>query len=237
MSTENNSHKDLKKSEKKHLEQNIKTEDHPTEIETFKEKKDKDDNKANYKSPETTGKRKKDINDNFKEILQNIIDKISENKNYLLDLRSIIREKTDRDKYKDESILRMQKQINEYEKDLKISIKETLIKEILSFYITFLDFQKKFSKDENQNLIDEIDYLETELSNILFNNGINEIELIEGDELDRMQQRIKSKLLTDDTSRDKTIHKILKKGFVWNDKVIQKQEVEIYITNKEETNE
>lgn len=145
--------------------------------------------------------------------------------------------RNERDKYKDETINRISKENSDYQKDMLEKVKETLIKEILSFYNSFSIFQSKFSDSENQRLIKEIDDLEVELSNILFNNGIDEIEIIEGNELDRTYQKIKITIETGDIDKNNIVNKIYKKGFIWNDKVIQKQEVEIFTYKNESENE
>jgi len=146
---------------------------------------------------------------------------------FISSLKQDLEVRNERDKYKDEAIQRMSKQIASFEKGVFEIIKKELISEIISFYDLLLKFQEKFQTLENKEFQNEVDFLETELSNILFNNSIDEIDENIGEKFDRDIHRIKQKTETKDLEEDQKIIKILKKGFVWNEKVIRKQEVVI----------
>lgn len=133
--------------------------------------------------------------------------------------------RNERDKYKDEAIQRMSKQIADFEKGIFEKIKKELINEIISFYDLLLKFQEKFKSVENKELQNEIDFLETEISNILFNNSIDEIDESIGEDVNRDLHRIKKKVESNDKDKNQKILEVLKKGFIWNNKVIRKQEV------------
>ena len=127
-----------------------------------------------------------------------LIDKTNDSPNHLENLSNFVNTvkdelivRNERDKYKDETIQRMSKQIDIFEKGVFENIKKELILEIISFYDMFLNFQEKFNFIENSELQSEIDFLEMELNNIIFNNGIDEIEEITDVEIDRSNHRIK----------------------------------------------
>lgn len=149
-------------------------------------------------------------------------------------IKNDVEVRNERDKYKDEAIQRMSKQIADFEKGIFEKIKKELIYEIISFYDLLLNFQKKFKYIENKELQNEIDFLETEISNMLFNNSIDEIDENIGGYINRDFHRIKNKVETDDIEQNQKIQQILKKGFVWNDKVLRKQEVEITVFKEKE---
>ncbi|MBN4046958.1 nucleotide exchange factor GrpE [bacterium AH-315-P13] len=145
--------------------------------------------------------------------------------NFINTLQKDIEVRNERDKYKDEAIQRMSKQIADFEKGIFEKIKKELINEIISFYDLLSNFQRKFKSIENQELQNEIDFLETEISNMLFNNSIDEIDENIGGDINRDFHRIKKKVETDNIEENQKIKQIVKKGFIWNDKVIRKQEV------------
>lgn len=183
------------------------------------------------------------INDNVEEILPNPISEISnteirieEISEFISSIKSEVDVRNERDKYKDEAIQRMSKQIASFEKGVFETIKKELIFEVISFYDLLLKFQEKFQTLENKEFQNEVDFLETELSNILFNNSIDEIDENMGIEVDRDLHRIKQIIETNNLDDNQKIIKILKKGFIWNEKIIRKQEV-IIAEYKESTNE
>jgi len=153
--------------------------------------------------------------------------KIEEISEFINSIKNDIEVRNERDKYKDEAIQRMSKQIADFEKGIFEKIKKELINEIISFYDLLLNFQRKFKNIENKELQNEIDFLETEISNMLFNNSIDEIDENIGGDINRDFHRIKKKVETDDIKKNQKIQQILKKGFVWNEKVLRKQEVVI----------
>ena len=172
-----------------------------------------------------------------------LIDKTNDSPNHLENLSNFVNTvkdelivRNERDKYKDETIQRMSKQIDIFEKGVFKNIKKELILEIISFYDMFLNFQEKFNFIENSELQSEIDFLEMELNNIIFNNGIDEIEEITDVEIDRSNHRIKKVEPTNVLSQNNKIKSILKKGYLWNKKIIRKQEVVVY-KYKESENE
>lgn len=207
------------------MEENKKeeTENHSQEIELSLEKQTELDitekEVENIEPEPTTTEEVSETN-----ITEKKIEEISE---FINSIKNDIEVRNERDKYKDEAIQRMSKQIADFEKGIFEKIKKELINEIISFYDLLLNFQRKFKNIENKELQNEIDFLETEISNMLFNNSIDEIDENIGGDINRDFHRIKKKVETDDIKKNQKIQQILKKGFVWNEKVLRKQEVVI----------
>lgn len=155
-------------------------------------------------------------------ITEKRIEEISE---FINSIKNDVEVRNERDKYKDEAIQRMSNQIADFEKGIFEKIKKELINELISFYDVLLKFQEKFKSIENKELQNEIDFLETEISNMLFNNSIDEIDENIGGDINRDFHKIKKKIETDNIDENQKIKQILKKGFIWNDKVLRKQEV------------
>jgi molecular chaperone GrpE (heat shock protein) len=163
---------------------------------------------------------------------------IEEISKFINSIKNDVEVRNERDKYKDEAIQRMSKQIANFEKGIFEKIKKELINEIISFYDLLLNFQKKFKDLENKELQNEIDFLETEISNMLFNNSIDEIDEDIGGDINRDFHRVKKKVETTDIEKNQKILEILKKGYVWNEKILRKQDVVIAeFKEKEDINE
>ena len=88
-----------------------------------------------------------------------LIDKTNDSPNHLENLSNFVNTvkdelivRNERDKYKDETIQRMSKQIDIFEKGVFENIKKELILEIISFYDMFLNFQEKFNFIENSEI-------------------------------------------------------------------------------------
>ncbi len=136
--------------------------------------------------------------------------------------------RNERDKYKDEAIQRMSAQIADFEKGVFEKIKKGLINEVISFYDLLLTFREKFKALENKELQNEMGFLETEISNILFNNSVEEIEETLGQEVNRDFHKVKEKIETNEIKENRIINKVLKKGFVLNGMTLRKQEVVVF---------
>jgi len=178
--------------------------------------------------PKKTKKESDDkIKKDFYNFFQQIIESISENKSNILELLSIIKEKNERDKYKDEAIIRMQKRLEEYERDLLKSIKEAVIKDIILFYDSLTKFSKKFESGSfsNEEFNKEIKLLKDELLEILFAQNIELIDSNTKQQYDRNYQKVIGTEPTDNADENEIVYQINREGFIWNGNILRKQEV------------
>jgi molecular chaperone GrpE (heat shock protein) len=189
-----------------------------------------------------------DISDNQESIL-NTEENTKTNKNdsnqpllkeYLLSITSFLNKlekdlnlRNERDKYKDEAIQRMSKQIEEYEKGFVKKIKEPLIRDLIMLCDTIEKLHKKFCSSGNADLNHEIVLLKEEVDEILFASGVERIELSGNPEYDINHQKIVLKVPTNNPEENMRICKIVRDGYLWDKSLIRKQEITVYefITN------
>ena len=165
---------------------------------------------------------------------ENIIGELKQINEFISSIKEEILLRNERDKYKDEAIVRMSNQISDFEQDMFKKIKEGLLKEFISFYEKLLKVQAELKNLGNEKVDEELDYLVMEVDSLLFNNGVEEIELQPGVELNRSQQKIKTKIEVSDQSKDNEVKEVIKKGFKWSNdgNIIKKQEVIVYSSVK-----
>jgi|AntRauTorckE6833_2_1112554.scaffolds.fasta_scaffold06143_2 molecular chaperone GrpE (heat shock protein) len=161
--------------------------------------------------------------------------KILEVTDFINSVKENLELRNERDKYKDEAIQRMSKQISDYEKGFVEQIKSPLINDVILFYDSLLKFQNKFKDIDNSDLQNEIELLGFEVEEILFRNDIKEIEINIGETYNRDIHKVKSKVETKKDSENSTVNNVIKKGFRSGNKIIRKQEIIIneYIDNSE----
>lgn len=168
-----------------------------------------------------------EADDNEEERFQQIFESLSANKSLLSKLIELVEINNKRSQYKDEAILRMQKQIGEYEKGIIKSVKETLIRDIILFYDSLTGFYKKF-KDEAKSINDfEYEYklLEDELLDLLYCQNVERINLENNQKYDRTLQKVVRIEPTNNKNENELIIKKILDGFKWDEKILRKQEV------------
>ncbi|MFO8066368.1 MAG: nucleotide exchange factor GrpE [Bacteroidales bacterium] len=166
---------------------------------------------------------KKTENEIMSESIQESLDELNK---FAQAVKNDVNLRNERDKYKDEAIQRITRQLDAHEKGLIEHIKKSLIESVIRFYDSLNKFHKKFEYIKDNKLQDEINFLKSEIiDEILYNNDIDEIEEQNGVPFDRRIHLAKKVEYTTNKELDFTVSKVLKKGFVWNDKIIRKQEV------------
>lgn len=189
------------------------------------------DNKKTSKSSTLKSKKSQQESDKIKKdfhsFFQQIIELTSENKSTISELLSIVKEKNERDKYKDEAIIRMQKRLEEYEKDLFKSIKESLIKDFILFYDSLIKFSDKFGSGSftNEDFNKEVKLLIDESLEILFAQNIELIDYKANQKYDRNYQKVIRTEPTDNPEENEIVSQIIRDGFIWNGNILRKQEV------------
>ena len=129
----------------------------------------------------------------------------------------------EQNRFKDETINRLQKTVSEYEKGLILKIKEPLIWSLIFFKDSFEKFWEKF--EESSSLpVAEVDMLFEELDEIFYSNGLEKIKC-ESDFYDREKQIVRKKEMTSNPDEDRLVVKVLKTGYLLDGKLFRKEEI------------
>lgn len=163
--------------------------------------------------------------DNHSETAASMNDEITKITAFISKLENELNLRNERDKYKDEAIQRMTKQIETYEKGMIKEIKEPLIRDIILLYDSLEKFKKRFLKLENEDLNNEIDLLKDEVEEILYANSIEKIDLAAKEKYNREYHKVKDKVTSNNKEEHLTVKEILRHGFLKEGDVIRKQEI------------
>ena len=142
----------------------------------------------------------------------------------------------EQNRFKDETINRLQKTVSEYEKGLVSKIKEPLIWSIIFFKDSFEKFKEKFEEASNV-IVSEINMLDEELDEILYSHGLEKIHS-DSEFYDREKQIVRKKEVTENPEEDRLIVKVLKHGYLLDGKLLRKEEIMVKVFEQaSQTNE
>jgi len=171
-----------------------------------------------------------EANDPLTQIFDSLIhlgDELKNSSEFYKLLEKQLIERHERDKYKDESIARMQKCIDEHQKGLVRSIKEPLIREMMDLHDSMTRLSAKLSTSETSSdeFQKEIGLLLTELDVILNYQGVELIDLHDARKVDHHLQKVVDTEPVEEEGMDGDIVSLRRNGFSWEDKILRKQEV------------
>jgi molecular chaperone GrpE len=151
--------------------------------------------------------------------------------NELSSFKELIKDHLDRqieqNRFKDETINRLQKTVSEYEKGLVSKIKEPLIWSLLFFKDSFEKFKEKF-EEASTIIVSEINMLDEELDEILYSHGLEKI-YSESDFYEREKQIVRKKVITEKPEEDRLVVKVLKHGYLLDGKLLRKEEIMVKV--------
>lgn len=148
-------------------------------------------------------------------------------------IKDDLQKQQEQNKYKDETINRLQKVVYDYEQGFVKKIKEPLIKDLILFKDSFDKFKEMFQL-ASKPIVEEIDFLEVELSEIMYSHGVEALHN-ENELYDRNVQIVKKKEECNSPELDGTVNRILKKGYTLDGEILRKEEIaiNIYQENKQ----
>lgn len=144
----------------------------------------------------------------------------------LLTLKEDLAVRSERDKIKDETILRLTSRMDDLERGREDEIRIDLIKSIIVFYDSLERFQKKYAIIDNEAFQKDLEFLKSEIIDVLlFNNHVEPIENDQTGAFNGNLQVAKGIFEVDKPELDNNVFSIEKTGFRYKDKIIRKQEV------------
>lgn len=181
-----------------------------------------------------------DENLNSEEVITDTLPKVGEPDFIIQEIKLLhsiisqnLEKQIEQNRFKDETIDRLQKIVNEYEKGFINKIREPLLMDIIFFKDSFDKFKEKF-EEAAEYLVKEISMLDEELEEVLFAHGIKVIQA-DIDFYDREIQIVKKKIPTTSAEDDRRITKILKRGYQIDDKILRKEEVAVFVFEENPT--
>ncbi|MCK4761653.1 MAG: nucleotide exchange factor GrpE [Candidatus Aminicenantes bacterium] len=148
-------------------------------------------------------------------------------------LQAEFKSKLKYDQYKEKIIDDLHKEVQGYKNDLIKNLLKPLIMDIIH---TIDDTTKLVnnhrSKDTTEldplKLIKQMEDISSDLDEILFRQGLESFNC-EQEEFDPGKQKIIKTETTGDQSKDKTISKRVHKGYMWDEKMLRREMVNVYV--------
>jgi len=137
------------------------------------------------------------------------------------------------DAHKDKVIDRLHDELQEYKQDL---LKKHLLTVILDVIKIADDIRKWLhhfralepAQRDPLKLFRYLEAIPTDLEDVFYWHGVKPFASTEG-AFDPTRQRVVKKVSTTDPSKDKTIARSLRPGYIWDDKVIRQEMVAVYV--------
>jgi molecular chaperone GrpE (heat shock protein) len=137
------------------------------------------------------------------------------------------------DAHKDKVIDRLHDELQEYKQDL---LKKHLLTVILDVIKIADDIRKWLhhfralepAQRDPLKLFRYLEAIPTDLEDVFYWHGVKPFASTEG-AFDPARQRVAKKVPTTDPSKDKTVARSLRPGYIWDDKVIRQEMVAVYV--------
>jgi molecular chaperone GrpE (heat shock protein) len=142
----------------------------------------------------------------------------------LVEIKEILIKRLDLDEFKDKAINRMSEQIEKFEQDILLKIKEGVLKDIITIYDSVDRLSRRSFEQSCISINQELDVLKEEIESILYRNDIELIPLTAENKFDKeIHKAIKREVIYDESSHECVT--IIRQGFSYKEKVIRKHEV------------
>ncbi|AAK78451.1 molecular chaperone GrpE [Clostridium acetobutylicum] len=172
-------------------------------------------------------------------VLEELVKKIEEKtEEFALGVEKLTEEfesKVKYDKHKDEIIDNLHEELQSYRND----IIGKMIKPLITDIIYTIDNNNKTCealKDKDgteftkEKVLQIVGGLSEDLEDMLYRQGVEDFTF-SFPEFDPKKQKVVKTVETDDKNKDRTVSKSIKKGYIWDGKVIRHELVEVYVYN------
>lgn len=142
------------------------------------------------------------------------------------DLSGLVAQRGEFDQFRDEAIQRMSRQLEAHERGMMRKIKETLLKDIIGFYDTLENMQRRFERTDDRDSVNrDIELLKDQVTEILYRNDVTRIDFDENPFYNRETQIVVRKETTGEETEHNRLAGCIRQGFLFEDKLLRKQEV------------
>jgi len=164
---------------------------------------------------------------------------LEEIKELLADLNARFESKIKYDTHKEEIIDRLHSENQSFKNDLYKKLLLPIINDLIFLLDDYSSLHKRYSEmDINEidtaKLLKQLGSIPDDIETILYKNGIDTYT-VESEKIDTARQKILKTVPTPDQEKDKTLYEVLKKGFIWEGRIIRMENISCY--KYEKTNE
>ncbi len=145
------------------------------------------------------------------------------------------------DRQRDETVLSLHKKLEQFEREAVRLAKEALLRDLLLFYDSLLKLEEQSCSGAlpAETFAQEISWLRAELLEIFSTHKMARLDLPGNGKYDSRLQKAVRVENTNDNAEHETVARLVRDGFVWEERVLRKQEVVvkkfIYISGRNES--
>ncbi|MHC1685764.1 MAG: nucleotide exchange factor GrpE [Clostridiaceae bacterium] len=176
---------------------------------------------------------KLDLNDITSEIENILDDRIENIKEKIHELKKEFQGKIKYDSKKDSMIDELHKELREYKDNLILNSIKPLILDLISIKESHEKIIENLILKENEELdlfkiMKTFEGFPAEIEDALYRQGIDSYSS-EGEVFDAKRHKVIKTVETYDKEKDKKICKSTRKGYIWDEKIIKKEFVQVYV--------
>ncbi|HZW68194.1 MAG TPA: nucleotide exchange factor GrpE [Pseudogracilibacillus sp.] len=166
-------------------------------------------------------------------------EKIDNLQNELLSLKEMqekitedFNEKLKYDDHKEQLIDQLHKELQEYKADVLKSTITPIVNDLImvsdNIHKLVGNYRSTEEALDGEEILAHLESVTLDIDNVLFRQGIEPYQCL-GEKIEPLKQTISKTVKTSDESEVKKIAERLRKGYEWDDKIIRKEHVSVYV--------
>ena len=166
------------------------------------------------------------------ELLENIqaqLEKIEQTQN---DILASFDQKLKYDNHKEQIIDNLHRELQEYKEDLIKSAVQPIVRDLIMINDNILKLVDNFRASEEELdanvILTRMEEITLDIDDALYRQGIDTFTS-DSDIVDPTRQKIFKTIKTNDASKEKQLAERMRKGYEWDDKIVRKELVTVYV--------
>lgn len=139
------------------------------------------------------------------------------------------------DQYKEKIIDDLHKEVQDYKEDIVKKIIQPLVRDLImvnaNIYKLVENYRAQDQELDADKILKTLESVTMDIDDALYRQGIEPLES-PNEHVEPLKQKILKTIKVADQSKERQIAKRIRKGYEWDDKIIQKEEVYVYVYDK-----
>jgi len=177
--------------------------------------------------PETAASEVKGKKDGMQARLDDLNATVATLREQLASLQELCAKGLGTNQWKDEAINRMQKRLDEYERDILRVIQEPLLRDLLLFYDSLTGLLEKSQKQaiKPEAFVKEVGFLRDELEEVFAVQNVTPVATGVHQKYDPKYQKVVRTETAASAEEHEAVTRVVREGFLWGERILRKQHV------------
>lgn len=166
------------------------------------------------------------------ELLEDVFSNLKEIAATQNDIKKDFNQKLQYDQHKEQLIDKLHKELQEYKDDIIKSSIQPLVRDLIMINDNIFKLIENYRASDEplqaEAILDQMEGITMDIDDALYRQGI-ETYTCPGEKVDPIRQNIFKTVKINDTSKEKHLSDRIRKGYEWDDKIIRKELVSVYI--------